>query len=72
MATYTSDDLANIRKCIATGVLRTRYADGREVQFQDLDQLLAAEKVIAAAIEMAATATSGIVRKKLASFRNGC
>lgn len=72
MTTYTAADLANIRACIASGVLRTRFADGREVTYQDLDQLMAAERVIAAAVEMAEAATSGVVRRKFAGFRNGC
>jgi hypothetical protein len=72
MARYTEDDLAAIRGCIASGVMRTRFADGREVTYQSLDQLIAAEKVIAAAVEMAAAATSGVIRRKFASFRNGC
>lgn len=72
MATYTASDLVQIRSCIASGVLRTRFADGREVMYQSLDQLLAAEKVIAAQVEISAAATSGIVRRKHASFQNGC
>jgi hypothetical protein len=72
MATYTAADLAKIRACIASGVMRTRFADGREVAYQSLDQLLAAEKVIAAQVEVAATATSGIVRRKFGAFRSGC
>lgn len=72
MATYTADDLANIRACIASGVLSTQFADGRKVQYQDLDQLLAAEKTIAAAIETAGAGTSGVQRRKFASFRSGC
>lgn len=72
MASYTSGDLAQIRACIASGVLSTRFADGREVRYQNLDQLLAAEKVIAAAVEMAASSGAALSRKKFASFRSGC
>lgn len=72
MVSYTEGDLAQIRACIASGVLSTRFADGREVKYQNLDQLLAAEKVIAAAVEISSAAISRPSRKKLASFRSGC
>lgn len=72
MATYTADDLANIRACIASGVMKTRFADGREVTYHSLDQLLAAEKAIAAQVELAARTTSGVIRRKFAAFRSGC
>lgn len=72
MATYTATDLAQIRACIASGVLSTRFADGRQVTYQSLDQLLAAERVVAAQVEVSNAATSGAVRKKLGAFRSGC
>jgi hypothetical protein len=72
MPSYTADDLAQIRACIASGVLSTRFADGRQVTYQSLDHLMAAEKAIAASVELAATSTNKAVRRKFAAFRNGC
>lgn len=72
MATYTAADLAQIRACISSGVMSTRFADGSTVTYQSLDHLLAAEKVIATQVEIGAAATSGIIRRKYGAFRNGC
>jgi hypothetical protein len=72
MATYTTSDLTQIRACIASGVMRTRFADGREVTYHSLDQLIAAEKVIAAQVEIASSTTSTAARRKFAAFRSGC
>ncbi|MFT4118696.1 phage head-tail joining protein [Bradyrhizobium sp.] len=47
--TWTSADLAAIEAAIATGALRVRYAD-REVQYASLDALLAARRIIRAAL----------------------
>jgi hypothetical protein len=72
MATYTADDLANIRACIASAVMKTRFADGREVTYHSLDQLLAAEKAIATQVELGQTSTDRAVRRKFGAFRSGC
>lgn len=68
---WQQTDLDTIRANIASGVMKTRFADGREVTYQSLDQLLAAEKVIAAALAMATQAADGMVRRKFATFRSG-
>lgn len=36
---FTSDDVATIKAAIATGGLRVRYADGREVQYRSLAEM---------------------------------
>jgi len=71
MATYTSADLVSIRTAIASGVRKVTFADGRSTEYQDLDQMLAAEKVIATAITMAATTKSSIVRRRTPYYRSG-
>jgi hypothetical protein len=42
---FTAEDLETIRRAIATGELRVRYAD-REVEYRSIDDLLKAEKRI--------------------------
>jgi hypothetical protein len=42
----TSADLTAIETAIASGVLRVRFSDGREVQYQSLDDLLKAREFI--------------------------
>jgi hypothetical protein len=51
---FTSADLATIEAAIATGALRVRYADGREVTYQSADELLR----VRAAIQSDVTASS--------------
>lgn len=67
MAGYTEQDLETIRGHIASGVMKVRFADGREVTYHSLDQLRAAERVIAAQVSTA----SGQRRKRFAAFRSG-
>lgn len=71
MASYTDADLVKIRKAIASGVRAVTYADNRKVEYQNLDQMLAAEKVIAAAVAMQAVATNAIVRRRVPYYRSG-
>jgi hypothetical protein len=42
----TSADLTAIESAIAGGVLRVRFSDGREVQYQSVDDLLKAREFI--------------------------
>ena len=71
MATYTDADLVGIRKAIASGVRAVTFADGRKTEYQNLDQMLAAEKVIATAVAMATTSKSSIVRRRTPYYRSG-
>lgn len=68
---WTTDDLTTIRAAIASGVQTVRYADGRQVTYQSLDALIAAEKVIAAAVTVAEEASNGTTRRKFASYSGG-
>ena len=66
---FSQTDLDAIQTAIASGVLRVRYADGREVTYQSLDDLLKAEKRILDAIARTSGRRS---RRSYPSFRNGC
>lgn len=68
---WQQSDLDAIRQNIATGVLETRFADGRIVRYQSLDMLIAAERVINAALVTAQQASQGLVRRKFANYRSG-
>lgn len=67
---YTQDDLVNIRACIASGVLETRFADGRSVRYQNLKDMMAAERVIAGAINGASATPRA--RRWTPAVRSGC
>lgn len=66
---YVQADLDNIRQCIASGILETRYADGRWVKYQSLADMMTAEQRIAASI----TSTSGCgrPRRRTPAYRDG-
>jgi len=68
---WQQSDLDNLDACIASGVLVTRFADGREVRYQTLEMLLAARRVVAAQLSTAQAATAGAVRRRFASFTSG-
>jgi hypothetical protein len=68
---YTPADLEKVRKAIASGVRKITFADGRSTEYQNLDQLLAAEEVIAAQIKMQAQASSGIRRRRVPFYKSG-
>lgn len=36
---FTSDDIAALKRAIATGALRVRYPDGREVMYRSLAEM---------------------------------
>lgn len=66
---YSQDDLTAIRAAIAGGVLRVRYADGREVSYQSTEALLKAEKRIESGLASPAGKRN---RRSYPSYRNGC
>lgn len=37
---FTTDDIATLKAAVATGALKVRYADGREVTYRSLDEML--------------------------------
>ena len=67
MAGYTEQDLATIRSHIASGVMKVRFADGREVTYQSAEQLMGIERVIVSQLN----AGAGVRRKRYAAFRTG-
>jgi hypothetical protein len=66
---WTSADLAKIRTAIASGVRSVTFEDGSRTEYQSLDHMLAAEKVIAAAVQMQAESGSGVKRKRTPYYR---
>jgi hypothetical protein len=64
-------DLDALDANIASGVLETRFADGRTIRYQSLDHMLAARSVIQAEIAMAAASARGARRARFGSFRSG-
>lgn len=71
MPSWTQDDLTRIRTAIASGTRSVTFADGRKKEYQNLDQLLAAEKVIAAQLQMQAETAGGINRRRTPYYRSG-
>jgi hypothetical protein len=67
---FQQSDLDNIRACIASGVLKTRFADGREVYYQSLEQMLQAEQRIVSALTSASPTARSRIRTP--GWRNGC
>lgn len=68
---FQQSDLDKIDGAIAGGVRSITFADGRRTEYQNLDQMLAARKVIEAQVKMAAQATTSLVRRRVPYFRNG-
>jgi len=66
---FAQTDLEAIQTAIGSGVLRVRYADGREVTYQSLDDLLKAEKRIQGALAGVAGRRN---RRSYPGYRNGC
>ena len=71
MTTWTQNDLQAVRSAIASGVRSVTFADGRRTEYQSLDQLLAAERVIDAALKMQAQALGGINRRRTPYYKSG-
>ena len=68
---WQQSDLDNLDACIASGVLVTRFADGREVRYQTLEMLIAARRVVEAQLSVAGAVASGAVRRRFASYTSG-
>ena len=68
---WTDADLVKVRTAVASGVRSITFADGRKTEYQSLDQLLAAERVIEAALNMQAQALGGINRRRTPYYRSG-
>jgi hypothetical protein len=68
---WTQSDLDTIDQRIAEGVKRVTYADGRTIEYQSLDHMMAARKVILSQISIAAAQAGGMVRRRLAAVKSG-
>jgi hypothetical protein len=64
-------DLDKVDAAIASGIRSVTFADGRRTEYQNLDQMLAARRVIVAQLTMAEQTQSGVVRRRFGAFRNG-
>ena len=69
---WQQSDLDALDANIASGVMKTRFADGREVYYQSLDHMLAARRTISNELTLQAQQIAGVVRRKFGSFRTGC
>jgi hypothetical protein len=68
---YQQSDLDRLDAAISSGVRSVTFADGRRTEYQNLDQLLAARKVVAAQLSMQETAKSAVVRRRVPYYRSG-
>ncbi|MFV1919147.1 hypothetical protein VPH46_06910 [Sphingomonas sp. MJ1 (PH-R8)] len=68
---YQQSDLDRLNQAIASGVRSVTFADGRRTEYQSLDQLLAAKKVIESELLMKSTAKSAVVRRRVPFYRSG-
>ncbi|OJY68693.1 MAG: hypothetical protein BGP16_05520 [Sphingobium sp. 66-54] len=71
MASYTEADLQRIRGAIARGIKSVTFADGRKREYHSLTEMLAAEKVIAAAVEIQTEAVGGRGRRRTPYYKSG-
>ncbi|MCC4234533.1 hypothetical protein LL253_17820 [Sphingobium soli] len=71
MTTWTDSDLIAVRRAIASGVRSVTFADGRKTEYQSLDQLMAAERVIDASLKMQAQTANGLNRRRTPYYRSG-
>ena len=68
---WAQSDLDSVRSAISSGVRKITFADGRATEYQSLDHLVAAERVISAELTIMDRAASGRVRRRFATFRSG-
>lgn len=66
---FTTTDLATVEAALATGALRVRYADGREVTYQNAADLLRVRATILG--EIAAASATRPPRSTLVRFDRG-
>jgi hypothetical protein len=59
---WTTADLATVEAALATGALRVRYADGREVTYQSATELLKVRATIAGVVSTSRPPRSTLVR----------
>lgn len=68
---WAQEDLDRIDRAISSNIRRVKYADGREVEYQSVREMLAARQVIKAEIQMIEQAQSGLVRRRFGAYRSG-
>lgn len=62
---FTQSDVDELRRAIATGAMRVRYADGREVQYRTLAEM---RETLTMMTDEVVGSTGGSSRGFLASF----
>lgn len=68
---FVQADLDRINTAIASGIRKVTFEDGRSREYQNLDQMLAAKRVIEAEVNMIAARSAGVVRRRLAGYSKG-
>lgn len=68
MPTFTSDDLANLRSIIASGVTRVVF-DNKQIDYAKLDDLLKAEQVVSSGTTPIPDPTTGVVPVRVRQLR---
>lgn len=66
---WAQADLDTIRSNIASGILEIRYEDGRLTRYQNVSEMMAAEKRIASFL--ARQSVTGPSRRRFAAWSNG-
>lgn len=66
---WTQADLDALRANIASGIMVTRFADGREVRYQTTADMMAAEQRIASFV--ASQISSPAPRRRFPGYRSG-
>jgi hypothetical protein len=61
---FSSDDIATLQTAIATGALQVRYADGRQVTYRSLPEMLQTLQIMKGDVE----GSSGNSRSFVAGF----
>ena len=65
---FSSADVTTIETAIKSGRLKVRYADGQEVTYQSLGQMLALRNVMLREVNAASSSAHQQPRHRLASF----
>ncbi|MFS0737545.1 hypothetical protein ABC347_10890 [Sphingomonas sp. 1P06PA] len=68
---WQQSDIDTLNAAIASGIRSVAFADGRKTEYQSLDQMLAARKVIQAELDMATQSASGLVRRRVGVYNSG-
>lgn len=61
---FSSEDISTLEAAIATGALRVRYADGRQVDYRSLAEMLQTLKIVKREVN----GSSGTSRSFVAGF----